>query len=76
MEPKTFVVIRLDGDYALLQRIDQQEEEPTPVARALLPEDAREGDVLIRTGGIWRVDTEKTEKRRTMVKNRLERLIK
>ena len=43
MEPKTFVVIRLDGDYALLQRIDQQEEEPTPVARALLPEDLFEG---------------------------------
>ena len=46
------------------------------VPRTLLPEDAREGDVLILTGGIWRVDAEKTEKRRTMIKNRLERLIK
>ena len=46
------------------------------IPRALLPEGAREGDVLVRTGGIWRVDAEKTEKRRAMTKNRLERLIK
>ncbi len=42
MEPKTFIVVRLDGDYALLRRLDAQEE-PTPVARALLPEDIFEG---------------------------------
>ena len=44
--------------------------------RAQLPEGAREGDVLRNTGGVWRVDAEKTEKRRAMMKNRLERLIK
>ncbi len=44
--------------------------------RSVLPEGAREGDVLRDTGGVWRVDAEKTKERRKRMKNRLERLIK
>ena len=44
--------------------------------RSMLPEDAREGDVLRNTGGVWRVDAEKTKERRNRMKKRLERLIK
>ena len=66
------IVDRIEGENAYIE--DKTGIRAVP--RTLLPEDAREGDVLILTGGIWRVDAEKTEKRRTMIKNRLERLIK
>ena len=66
------IVDRIEGENAYIE----DEAGIRAVPRTLLPEDAREGDVLILTGGIWRVDAEKTEKRRTMIKNRLERLIK
>ena len=66
------IVDRIEGKNAYIE----DETGIRAVPRTLLPEDAREGDVLILTGGIWRVDAEKTEKRRTMIKNRLERLIK
>ena len=66
------IVDRIEGENAYIE----DETGIRAVPRTLLPEDAREGDVLILTGGIWRVDAEKTEKRRTMMKNRLERLIK
>lgn len=48
MGPYTYLVIRIDGDYAVLQRTDIQEEENTIlVARALLPEETGEGTRLL-----------------------------
>lgn len=41
-----YTVERIDGDYAYLQRIHQPEEELKCVARALLPEEIREGTRL------------------------------
>lgn len=47
METKYYVVIRIDGDYAWLQRTDTDKaEEPVFIARALLPEGAGEGTKL------------------------------
>ena len=48
MEPATYLVIRIDGDYAQLQRIEETDAAVIPVARALLPEDIREGTTLYR----------------------------
>lgn len=45
MEPKTYIVARIDGDYAWLERTDAREE-PLLVARALLPEEIDEGTRL------------------------------
>ena len=42
MEMKYYIVARIDGDYAWLERTDK-EEEPLLVARALLPEEIDEG---------------------------------
>lgn len=42
-----YVVKKLDGDYAYLQRIEQPEEEPKCVARALLPENIMENTHLV-----------------------------
>lgn len=47
MGPYTYLVLRIDGDYAVLQRTDIQEEDTLLVARALLPEDTSEGDRLL-----------------------------
>ena len=45
METKYYIVARIDGDYAWLNRTDM-EEEPQLVARALLPEEIDEGTKL------------------------------
>ena len=41
-----FEVIRIDGDYAYLERTDEKLDEPHLVARALLPDTIREGSRL------------------------------
>ena len=41
-----FVVEKIDGDYAFLRRTDEEMDEPKLVARALLPEEIREGSEL------------------------------
>lgn len=43
----TYIVERIDGDYALLRREDAEAMEPKLVARALLPEEIREGSRLL-----------------------------
>ena len=46
MEPMEYIVIRLEGDYALLQRTDKPVPEPLFIARALLPAETDEGSRL------------------------------
>ncbi|MBR0396888.1 MAG: chorismate--pyruvate lyase [Eubacterium sp.] len=41
-----FVVVKIDGDYAHLQRTDEAQDELKLVARALLPYDIVEGTML------------------------------
>jgi len=41
-----YVVIRIDGDYAYLERIDEPSNEEKMVARALLPAEIAEGTKL------------------------------
>ncbi len=44
--PFEYVVKRIDGDYAVLQRSDTDSGEEKSVARALLPEQINEGTKL------------------------------
>ena len=46
MDERFYLVKRIDGDYAYLERIDQREDELLIVARALLPEEIDEGTKL------------------------------
>ena len=46
MEPKDYIVERIDGDYAHLRLIDQPESDTKLVARALLPDGINEGSRL------------------------------
>lgn len=42
-----YIVADIDGDYAHLKRIDQEDEELKLVARALLPPEIQEGTRLL-----------------------------
>ncbi len=46
MGPYEYLLIRIDGDYADLQRVDQDGMEPLRIARALLPPEVEEGTRL------------------------------
>ena len=46
MGPFEYVVLRIDGDYAILKRTDIETDDEKLVARALLPWEIREGDQL------------------------------
>ncbi len=46
MGPYEYLLVRIDGDYALLKRMDRPSEELLPIARALLPPEAGEGSLL------------------------------
>ncbi len=46
------------------------------VDRSQLPENAREGDVLTENNGVWTVDVDETEKRRSDIREMMKRLMK
>ena len=46
MDTVYYTVMRIDGDYAFLQQIDQPQEEEKCVARALLPPEIAEGSKI------------------------------
>ncbi|MBQ9833277.1 MAG: chorismate--pyruvate lyase [Clostridia bacterium] len=46
MEPCDYVVLRFDGDYAVLQRTDIETTDTFFIARAFLPPEADEGSKL------------------------------
>ena len=46
MDERYYIVKRIDGDYAYLERTDQKEDELLIVARALLPQEIDEGTKL------------------------------
>ncbi|MDE6092344.1 MAG: DUF3006 domain-containing protein [Ruminococcus sp.] len=46
------------------------------VDRLQLPENAREGDVLTENNGVWTVDVDETEKRRSDIREMMKRLMK
>ena len=47
MGPFEYVVVRIDGDYAVLKRTDIITDDTILVARALLPEETDEGTRLL-----------------------------
>lgn len=47
MGPIPYVVLKIDGDYAILQRTDLPDEDTVLMARALLPDEITDGTKLI-----------------------------
>lgn len=66
------VIDRFGEDFAVLE-IDG---EITEVPRNIIPDDAREGDILVLDNGVYSVDEKATSERRNSVRDRLYRLMK
>ncbi|MDD5952127.1 MAG: chorismate--pyruvate lyase [Oscillospiraceae bacterium] len=47
MEPIPYTVLKIDGDYAILQRTDLPDSDTVLMARALLPEEITDGTKLV-----------------------------
>ena len=46
MEPKDYIIVGIDGDYAMVRELDRPEEASFPIAMALLPPGADLGRCL------------------------------
>lgn len=60
----TMILDRFEGDYAVLELTDGGETMYKQLPADWLPEDAAEGDVLVKAEGKYVVDTQETAKRR------------
>jgi hypothetical protein len=68
---KIMVIIdRFEEDFAVCEDGDSRIE----IRRSLLPAEAREGDVLVREGGAWLIDTGATVQRRADIAEKLRKL--
>lgn len=66
------VIDRFGEDFAVLEIDGEMNEVP----RNIIPDDAREGDILVCENGIYSVDEKATSERRSAVRERLYRLMK
>lgn len=71
----TMIIDRFEGDYAVLELRDETGEilyKNLPAG--WLPDDAAEGDVLVKTAEGYAIDTAETEKRRAAAAEKLQGL--
>ena len=68
-----YTVDRFEGDFAVLEDENRTMKD---VPRGALPEEAKEGDVLIFAEGSYSLDSEETARRKEDVRERLQRLWK
>lgn len=64
------IIDRFEGEYAVLETDSGM----IDVNRSLLPENAREGDLLINENGIYSVDAAATQERRERMREMLNKL--
>lgn len=57
------IIERFEGNIAVIENNDSRLE----IRRDLLPDNAREGDVLVKDGKFYKIDTERTKKRREKI---------
>lgn len=66
------IIDRFEGNYAVVE--DSEADAVTNIHKALIPESAKEGDVLSYENGAYIVDTEATEKRRSEISELMKKL--
>lgn len=66
------ILDRFEGDTAVLET----DEGMLNVERSELPDAVKEGDVLVNDGGVWSVDKEATDERRSRMREKMRRLLK
>lgn len=69
-----YVLDRFEGEFAVIEKSDQEQVTFVEVNRSLLPSDTEEGDVLILSDSGWSADKEETAQRRRQIQNRLKRM--
>lgn len=68
----TVIVDRFEEDFAVLELYQESGEVLYKnIPASWLPEDAEEGDVLVKVGGKYAIDTKETEKRRAAAAEKL-----
>lgn len=65
------IIDRFEGSFAVCE---DENEKKTNISRDLLPQDAREGDVIFIENSVYSVDFEQTKKRREEALALLKRL--
>ena len=66
------ILDRFEGGKALIET----DGEISAVSRSLVPEDAREGDMLVFLNGRYAIDRKTTQQRREEISSRLKRILK
>lgn len=66
------ILERFEGSKALIET----DGEILAISRSLVPEDAREGDMLVFLNGRYAVDRMTTQQRREEISSRLKRILK
>lgn len=67
-----YVLDRFEGDFAVLIDGDGG---TLNIQISEIPKNAHEGDALISEGGIWTLDSAKTQERRSLMEDKLSRLL-
>ncbi len=72
----TIIIDRFEGDFAVLSLFDEATGEVfyKNLPADWLPDDAAEGDVLVKADGKYAIDTKETEKRRASAAEKLRAL--
>ncbi|MDR2532102.1 MAG: DUF3006 domain-containing protein [Oscillospiraceae bacterium] len=65
-----YIIDRFEEDTAVCEYGDKRLNLP----RSLLPENAKEGDVIQRKNSVWRIDEERTVKRRELIAEKMRKL--
>lgn len=68
---KKYIVDRFEGDYAVCETEDRSF---VNINRYRLPSGTKEGDCLIEKNGSFLIDTDATEKRRKLIRKKLDSL--
>lgn len=68
-----YIIDRFEGEYAVLE---EESGSHTDVPRALLPENAAEGDLLHYDGTAYRIDKAAAEIRRRRIEEKMRRIMK
>ncbi len=68
-----FIIDRFEADFAVLAALNG---EMRQLPREKLPPDAKEGDCLTETAGIYALDRAATARRKKRIEGKLERLLR
>ena len=68
-----YIIDRAEGEFWVLEGPERR---MRSVPKDLLPSHCREGDVLEENGGIYRIDSHATARRKAMLQEKLEKLRK